>query len=597
MSEMSETMSDGRKRRRSASDVDAEFDEDSVVSGIYASAQPSPISVSSSRWYRRIDLNKLTNALKVEARELRHTCLPEFVTKAWLVTAMNIVRNNIVKSDRSGVQVPPIGLIIRRGENLALLEIDRAAKATMDNTAVIYVNFYDIRGDRRGDLVSALCRQIAFAALEDQSVTFCDFESRVEVTESDIITWLGNQPCLLLIDRLHVATLDASEDSKKELFSFLRKHFLIKPNRYFVFSSHVESIIRDVDAYLDSKSHSEIKALELPLNPETKEFESTRALGLRESSSLGLIYNAFIPGLLLKSDGVFLPEQELVWDLLNFVSKLNDDGIVQLMASYIDGNRWNVFPELLAFLSTGEQGKIQWIVRHMELLLQMFESCNRISKWIRDIIGAIRNNFGYIAGARYHDTRSWEILFATTLLVRLLCRRCDGVIMPSFEGNYVVSYNSVHIFGYGQRAQTLDSLLGEMTKPAQFPHIAVFYPTQVIFRPYDVLVIEFKNAVAEPCIIGYSLTKGRVGPPKACPDDQCMKRIFIRGNAQASRRSKHEDRTNDWIVPSKAEIENFLGESGVQWTPDAWSKIYKKNLFDKSSVLLNLSSCEENEWC
>ena len=85
----------------------------------------------------------------------------------------------------------------------------------LPGVAVIYVSFNDFSSldpwEMR-DPVGALCRRIAFAALKgrEEFPTDDDFDSfrQTMVTEGDILSWLGDTPCILLMDELNILEMD-----------------------------------------------------------------------------------------------------------------------------------------------------------------------------------------------------------------------------------------------------------------------------------------------------------------------------------------------------------------------------------------------------
>jgi hypothetical protein len=107
--------------------------------------------------------------------------------------------------------------------------------------AVVVISFNDysvIRDWEHADSVAAVCRRIAFAALNIAVPNTLDYDAFAEthVSESDILRWLGKSPCLLLIDELNLLNLDRKQGSRLE--DFLTTQFLIDSGRHFVFSSH-----------------------------------------------------------------------------------------------------------------------------------------------------------------------------------------------------------------------------------------------------------------------------------------------------------------------------------------------------------------------
>jgi hypothetical protein len=161
-----------------------------------------------------------------------------------------------------------------------------------------------MRGDENTDLLSALCRRIAFAALRDtdeNATDFSRFRKAAIVRKDDIVDWLRDKDCILVIDELNVGTEDADSVQLKLLYRFLKLNFVIYSGHYFVFSSHVVSTVGDLSDYLDACSHRQIITVELPLIPDLT--TACMVLRLRHSVSvLATLYKGLIPSLLLERD-------------------------------------------------------------------------------------------------------------------------------------------------------------------------------------------------------------------------------------------------------------------------------------------------------
>ncbi len=86
--------------------------------------------------------------------------------------------------------------------------------------------------------VEELCRRIAVSALQneidgDMGNLYEQFDNAI-VPPTEIVAWLNDTPCLLLIDELNLLNLFSDGE-------FIKDPFLMKSNRYCVFSSHIVS--------------------------------------------------------------------------------------------------------------------------------------------------------------------------------------------------------------------------------------------------------------------------------------------------------------------------------------------------------------------
>lgn len=90
---------------------------------------------------------------------------------------------------------------------------------------------------------------------------------RLEVTEEQVCEWLKNRNWLLLIDELNKFDLQSNQKRLRaengRFAEFLKRHFLVKKGRYFVFSTHEMSICNFMEN--DSDRGAKVKPLPLML--------------------------------------------------------------------------------------------------------------------------------------------------------------------------------------------------------------------------------------------------------------------------------------------------------------------------------------------
>ena len=103
-----------------------------------------------------------------------------------------------------------------------------ALHSKLRDAAIIPISLHDatnLRSWEQDDPVGAVCRRIAFAAQLVAPTSFDTF--RVHVSRVDIETWLGDLPCILLVDELNkqVALTDRSHPKCTEIGTFLKVFF------------------------------------------------------------------------------------------------------------------------------------------------------------------------------------------------------------------------------------------------------------------------------------------------------------------------------------------------------------------------------------
>lgn len=158
----------------------------------------------------------------------------------------------------------------RGGKTRALNELEMQLRAR-DGKRIqtLFVSFSDYSDSHeeksRGDSsVEMLCRRIAFAARPwdrrspDDAAHFEFFRNNVVVSRKDVMTWIGRQIVVLLIDELNNIDLD------HDIVTFLKTYFLISQGRYYVFSSHTMGTNPENSS--PSESFRELQVADLPLS-------------------------------------------------------------------------------------------------------------------------------------------------------------------------------------------------------------------------------------------------------------------------------------------------------------------------------------------
>jgi hypothetical protein len=200
----------------------------------------------------------------------------------------------------------------RGGKTRALKEIAFALKERMPDCVVLSVSFSAfscVQDWEQADPIGALCRRIAFAAVcskPGSKLTESDYREHFAtmiVKDADILSWLEDVPCVLMIDELHRLDGLQSTDgfslyekctTASSVIKFLELNFLMQKNRYFVFSSNVASTVNCVDMYMNYRG---IIVRELPLIPHIKDFR--RIFEWQDLTINEAIYFGLIPSMLL----------------------------------------------------------------------------------------------------------------------------------------------------------------------------------------------------------------------------------------------------------------------------------------------------------
>jgi hypothetical protein len=197
---------------------------------------------------------------------------PPFLTQDWLKKTVEKAVVQYLAQDTNARRVRPMALVrcSRGGKTRALYEIAGAWKERFPNCAVIFVSFNDtssIHDWEQSKPLEALLRRIAFSARNNRDLTFSNFRY-VNVTETDIVKWLGSTPCVLLIDELNkIESLRSESGESKRFASFLKSYFLDSENNYCIFSSHIVSTAENLVDYMSGLSTRGVIVQHLPLIP------------------------------------------------------------------------------------------------------------------------------------------------------------------------------------------------------------------------------------------------------------------------------------------------------------------------------------------
>ena len=151
---------------------------------------------------------------------------PFTAPEGWLATTCELIKTHYKADDTMEARIPPMALVrcSRGGKTRALYEI--AHTLTTSNIAALYISFNDfseVTESDKKDPVGAVCKRIALAALSNRdftrsSIQFGSLKGKY-VSEQQIVDWLGEQGCVLLIDELNILPMNA------ELAHFLKRNY------------------------------------------------------------------------------------------------------------------------------------------------------------------------------------------------------------------------------------------------------------------------------------------------------------------------------------------------------------------------------------
>ena len=510
---------------------------------------------------------------------------PPFIApENWLENVTKTICENMMRED-DGQRVPPMAFVrcSRGGKTRALKEVGVQLKKLIPEAAIIYVSMNDrssIKPWEQEDPTAALCRRIAFAAQKNLNIRKFKSMKNVAVTVRQIEAWLGDTPCVLLVDELNlIKDLDVSSGSSAkatELAQFIKENFLISKGRYFVFSSHVVYTLPLLSNFMESTSNRNVLAPEMPIIPSVN--IASNIFDAPHLNARDVLLYGRIPALLSEALQHNVPSEKRDKAIDESLHEIESNGIRNLMSSFITGN-YRVIPSpLLQLMDTLREGPdlhVRWIPYHM---LGLFDRLlySQIDDLTKRNIQKIIELYQSIPRAKYYSGDAWESLFVIGLLIRCMANDFETSLLPILSDyDYALSFSvslneNLEIvnktFGH---MKTCDALIDKMKIPHQLPHISIYYPTHAQFQDYDVIVAVYRSANHRQ-LYGYQLKEGK-GFPTAEASTLLTKSFVIRGDAGSEPQC-----IRGWHIASANEIDEFFGESGRNWTPMKWKELLSK---------------------
>ena len=484
-------------------------------------------------------------------------------------------------------RVAPMAVVrcSRGGKTRALYEISNKMRDTQlfsDDLATLYTSFNDYSSLKlweQVDPLQALLRRIMFMAshndsLKRNSETFNTFiEKQQHIEPKDFLEWLGDSACVLLVDELN--NLDElSKDNSiaaSEFAAFIKEHFIAKPNRYFVFSSHKVSTLEFFSLFVHrGGSVRPVVLQELPI---TDTLAKATKLKPNLDSAREAIYYGLLPGLIHESTIIrsIVGKRDFLTNKFLQESQNLDDDFMSILRSLLSGDDNLVPPQLHMLLDSAGNREgpsvIRWVPFHLSFVLSRLATANSFSyRIIADHMSKLCDS---IRDSKRFSGDGWEGIFVLFLLARCLTGSYDEYFIPSkwFLENPKVFFNEPFLSNEGRlfsECENWEQLLQCVT-PGTKPQLSILFPTHSRFETYDVLVIYSKDA-QNNSIYGYQLKEGSASVPNLSTN-VIERNFWIQGKSP-----KNAKEQGHWCVPDNKYINEFYGESGKFWTPEQWRK-------------------------
>ncbi|CEM32225.1 unnamed protein product [Vitrella brassicaformis CCMP3155] len=215
---------------------------------------------------------------------------PKFIGDTYLNNALMLLEAEYQQeTDYAAYRVAPMTFtrFSRGGKTTMLYEMGNRLKAKRMNPLFVSFNEGSLystgaKGEQAfaPTLLDSVYLRAAWAAAKTETreavaeragvavdrLRFSDWLKHVSVTRETIDNWLGDQPCVMLIDELNkVVKRERYLHMENDLGEYLKTDFLLKGQRYFVFSSHVTTIKNDLRKFLNCDSNRPVLQPRLPV--------------------------------------------------------------------------------------------------------------------------------------------------------------------------------------------------------------------------------------------------------------------------------------------------------------------------------------------
>eukprot|EP00978_Attheya_sp_CCMP212_P031343 scaffold118117_cov47-Attheya_sp.AAC.1 len=522
---------------------------------------------------------------EVPPPELNECSPPQFVAPdGWLDNLCDEVMTQFNRQDTENPRVSPVALVrcSRGGKTRALHELASALRIKNNtNVAIIYVSFNGQTKllpweNKQSEpplqaLLQALCRRIMFAALpvgDKDAISFHSFAESAYIQKVDVMEWLDDTKCILLIDDLNL--VETAMD--QEFALFLKDMFMKDVGRALVFSSHVISVNNKLTAFMESPNERAVITKKLPLAQNLAQAKSL--LDMSELTPHLALYLGLVPALLYCSKLNQLPHQRRGHAIEKYVDLgITPKKVETLLLTMLTGNTIFV-PEMLrelmdidVMIVDGNEIPIaRWIPYHMTVVLKTLSQLAELPSPMRGCLAAMCEQFETFKTQKFQSGDGWEALFIVTLLVRCMTNTfCSLVPLQGRDGEEPVFWNAPFLSHVPFDCQKVKEFISGIPLHRTKGSISIYYPTHTKFEAYDV-ILAYWGDDGNRDLYGYQLEEG-----KDIPETVAMhftESYLIRGAPTTKDAS-----VRGWITPSDPTLDTFFGESAKYWSPKCWTEL------------------------
>nr|ABI14350.1 unknown [Pfiesteria piscicida] len=483
------------------------------------------------------------------------------------------VTKGMAHEDSGTTRVSPTCMVrcARGGKTTALLHLFLQLKSQNMNPIFITFNGFS-KVSKHGSLLDRMCRSIIHSLMKDDDPLKGTDLSGVSCPVSLIVDHLKDQKAVLLIDELNqLINVDASPDDaqSRDVAAFLKEHFLSTVGRYFVFSSHIQTLSWKLSTYMESTSDRGTEIAQLSL---ARTIDELRDMG-RECSAVTRGEAAFygaIPALVFSVKALGFQATDRWQKTLQKADSPSCDAehlraFVQEVLTGKPHDKMKCFRELTDCIrgSDGE-ARVRWIPCFMARFLD-WAGHRELALW-PDAMPL----------CDHKDGKVWERVVAVAYGLRYL----EALLPPTSSPHRFLSLGDseragchVECVSVVDEATALDAAMKRMPSPSAYPCIQVCLPKHPSFEGIDL----FSRYVHGPgssakVLMGVQMKEGREVSQGSPPDLPAA--WWFRGNPPKSELTYPVGArglgTQMWVAPSRADTLEFLGASLEPLCPVCW---------------------------
>ena len=427
----------------------------------------------------------------------------------WAETGCQRILEQLDETGWHNELVAPISLIspMQGGKTRSLYKLAKKLKDEKPELGVIYVSFggfSQLQGWEAHSLVDALCRRVACAALGDRDyfLSATQYKEFSYIDKQDVLAWLGDKPCVLLIDDMDETSFVNGGD-EASLAAFLTDHFLLRQGRSLVYSS--SSLMTNKE--LPPRSRQEVGFLQVPFALLTAT-EGPLTVSDR-------LYYGLVPGV-IETRYSFPSKKQYAAVEQWLEGGIDDEDVVKLLKTFVTGKMGDVPPSILnQLMDVTVVGLARWIPFNMQFVLMELCKVETVSYELKKRVAHLARMFRRLRRVETRRGDGRVSFLALVVWLRVLTGQgCDLLNLEAAldkTPELAPTYNAP-LAGDFDELVTLDAFLDAIPESMDGAHVAVYNPVAKSRELFDVLVVVWGEDGKKVSSVGYQAILGEASP-------------------------------------------------------------------------------------